>query len=412
MSNEKDVPEKLHATLGASSASRWIACPGSINLASGLPNTTSVHAEEGTRAHAVAELSLRQQIDPSYFVGHNIEGGEVTEEMVEHVRTYVDYCQKLRAMPGVEVWVERAFDLSALHPPAEMYGTSDFVAYDRLHRTLYVVDLKFGQGVVVEVIDNPQLRYYGLGALLSLPEGTPVDKVVITVVQPRVGHVDGYIRSEEIDVIDLLGWSSELLAAARATQEPDAPLVAGSHCRWCKAKAVCPERREHALAVAQQEFSVIEPAKPFTPPAPERIPDEQFFTMLGQLHVLEDWTKAMWERAQGMLDRGEEVPGFKLVERRATRKWVDEGQTAQDLEEQHLLEDEIYEPRRLKGPAQIEKLLGKKKFKNTMAGSVIKKSSGLTMVSDIDARPAVIRTDGSEFGILPASTNTEPEGRD
>lgn len=407
MSGEQDVPEKLHAQLGASSASRWIACPGSIRLATGLPDNVSRYAEEGTRAHALAELSLRDQIDPAYFLGAKLEDGEVTEDMVDAVRVYVDHCQRIRAMPGVEVWIERPFTLASLNPPAVMFGTSDFVAYDRLHRKLYVVDLKFGAGVVVEVVDNPQLRYYGLGGLLSLPPDTPVDMVVITVVQPRVGHPEGFVRSEEIDVIDLLGWSSDLMAAARRTQEPDAPLVAGSHCRFCKAKAVCPEIREHALAVAQQEFGVIEAPAPFTPPAPERIPDDQFFEMLNKLHVLDDWSAAMWDRAQAMLNEGKEVPGFKLVERRATRKWIDEGEVAKTLRVTGNLDEEIFEPRKLKSPAQIEKIVGKKEFKNTMAGSVIKKSSGLTMVSDTDARPAVSRTDGSEFGILPASTTSD-----
>jgi hypothetical protein len=292
-----------------------------------------------------------------------------------------------------------------------MFGTADFVAYTPLTKTLHVVDLKYGQGVVVEVKGNPQLRYYALGASIAHPE-LDIETVQITIVQPRVSHVDGPIRHEMIDYLDLIGWSSELFAAAQRTTEPDAPLNAGSHCRWCPARAQCPERQEHALAVAQQEFSVIEPARPFTPPAPQLIPDEQFFTMLGQLDVLDDWMRAMRERANDMLNRGEEVPGFKLVARRATRQWVDPVTVAQDLLAAGNTDDEIYEPRDLKSPAQIEKLIGKKKFKTELADAVFKKSSGLTMVPASDARPAVERTDGSEFGILPAATTTPTEGRD
>lgn len=339
--------------------------------------------------------------------------------MVDHVRTFVDYCRSIlrpqqnHQRPGGE-WIERRFNLAALNPPAPMFGTADFVAYDAAEQTLHVVDLKYGQGVVVEVTGNPQLRYYALGAALSFEQEVPapiIRTVKITIVQPRVSHVDGPIRSEEVDFLDLIGWTGELLEAARKTQEPDAPLVAGDHCRWCPARAQCPERREHALAVAQQEFSVIEPAQEFTPPVPALIPDDQFFGMLSKLHVLDDWSRAMWERAEQMLQRGEEVPGFKLVERRATRKWVDPVSATEALKAAGNVDDEIFEPRDLKSPAQIEKLLGKKTFKNTMADNVIKKSSGLTMVSETDARPAVSRTDGSEFGILQAAS-TEPEGRD
>lgn len=391
-----------------------MSCPGSVRLSRGLPNISSVHAQEGTRAHALAELSLTQYdspVDPIEFLGQTIEGGEVTSDMVDHVRTFVEYCDRLRQEAGpASTWVERRFSLASLNPPAPMYGTADFVAYDAASKTLHVVDLKYGQGVVVEVTGNPQLRYYALGAALSFEGEQPpveIERVQITIVQPRVSHVDGPIRSEVVDFLDLVGWSSELLAAATDTTKPDAPLVAGSHCRWCPARAQCPERREHALAVAQQEFSVIEPAPEFTPPVPEIIPDEQFFAMLGKLHVLEDWASAMRARANDMLERGEPVPGFKLVERRATRKWIDESQAALELTHDGNTEDEIFEPRRLKSPAQIEKLLGKKTFKNTMAVNVIQKSSGVTMVPDTDARPAVNRlAAGDEFGILPSSTHS------
>lgn len=384
-------------------------CPGSVRLSAGLPNPSSIHAQEGTRAHALAELSLTSGFDPLHHLDATLEGGVVTEEMVDHVRVFVDYC---RSISRTAHWVEKLFSLADLNPPAPMYGTADFVAYDRDTRTLHVVDLKYGQGVV-EVNGNPQLRYYALGAAMSMPAGTQVDTVHITIVQPRVAHSDGPIRTEVIDFLDLIGWTQTLLDAADATKKPDAPLVAGDHCRWCLAKAQCPERREFALAVAQQEFSVVEPAKPFTPPAPALIPDEQFVSMLGQLDVLDDWVKAMRARGEQMLLRGEEVLGFKLVARRANRNWADATTTANALRVMGNTDDEIFEPRDLKSPAQIEKLVGKKKFKDFLATEVIKKSSGLTMVAASDARPAVnVLTAGDEFGILPASTNTQPDGRE
>jgi hypothetical protein len=390
-------------------------CPGSVRLSAGLPNISSEHAIEGTRAHALAELSLNDGADdPVTFLGMTLEGGIVTEEMVDHVRTFVDHCRFLREMCGpANVWVERRFNLAAFNPPAPMFGTADFVAYDALSKTLHVVDLKYGQGVVVEVTGNPQLRYYALGAGISLDGTVSIERVVITIVQPRAAHIDGPIRSEEIDYLDLVGWSSELFAAAAETTKPDAPLVAGDHCRWCLARAQCPERREHALAVAQQEFSVIEPAKPFTPPVPELIPDEQFFAMMSQLDVLDDWSKSMRARANAMLEEGKDVPGFKLVERRANRKWSDADTAMRVLTLNGNTDDEIFEPRTLKSPAQIEKLLGKKLFSTTVAEHVTKKSSGVTMVSADDARPAVQRlAAGDEFGILPSSTTSQPDGRE
>ena len=84
------VEEKLHATLGASTASRWMACPGSVALSEGIPpRPGTIHAQEGTAAHALAELSLNREQEPATFVGTTLEGIEVTDDMAEHVGVFV-----------------------------------------------------------------------------------------------------------------------------------------------------------------------------------------------------------------------------------------------------------------------------------------------------------------------------------
>jgi hypothetical protein len=401
MSGEKDVPEKIHAELGASVASRWMACPGSIRLSREVPVPASTSfAEEGTRAHALAELCLRRNVGPETYVGIELEGGVITDEMAEHVRVFYDYCNGLDDDSG-HSWVERKFNLAPLNPPGPMFGTADFVAYDAVERTLHVVDLKYGQGVVVEAKGNKQLRYYALGAALSLDDPHyPIDKVVMTIVQPRALHTDGPIRSDEATHIELIEFAAELMDAARKTLEPDAPLVAGTHCRFCPASGVCPAQRDRALAVAQSEFDIVEAE--FTPPAPETIPPEMFAEMLGKLHILEDWASAMRATALSRLERGEEVPGFKLVQKRATRQWTDPEDVANYLLGDGYDGDEIYKPRDLKSVAQIEKLVGKKAFAaSPLAGAVVKVSSGVNIAPATDPRPAVnILTVGEEFGLL------------
>lgn len=317
--------------------------------------------------------------------------------MVDFVRMFTDYCNGLRALTnGVDgFWIEKRFNLAALQPPAPMFGTADIVAYDPAARTLEVVDLKFGQGVVVEVKKNAQLRYYGLGALLSIDlKEFPVEKVRITIVQPRTAHSDGPIRSEEISVDELVGFAGDLLDAAKATTQPDAPLNPGSHCRFCPASGRCPAQRERAQLVAQSDFAVQD----FEPPAPGLLAPEQFANMLGQLHILDDWMKAMRAHALAMLERGETVPGFKLVAKRATRKWIDEAEVEAWLKAKGNSENDIFD-RSLKSPAQIEKVVGKK---NLPAELVVKQSSGLSMVPAADARPEVMLTMGHEFPALPS----------
>lgn len=388
---------KSHSDLGASVASRWMACPGSNNLARTLPRSTNdgtnIHAQEGTAAHALAEVCLRKAQDAQMFVGVSFNGVEVTDDMAEHVQVFVDYCGALVAMSD-KVWIEHRFNLSALKPPGPMYGTGDFVAYDADLYELEVVDLKFGMGVVVEVQGNKQLPYYGLGAVLS-PEmqGLRIDTVKLTICQPRVGHPDGVIRSVTLTLDELLGFTNELLDAARATYAPDAPLHAGSHCRWCPASGLCPEQFSRAQAVAMVEFKEL-PVD--APPPPESLPDELFVEMLGKLHILDDWMTAMRAVAQARLERGIPVPGFKLVAKRATRKWVDAEEATAWLLAGANTTLSIFDTK-LKSPTQIEKLIGKK---NLPSDLVIAVSSGNNMVPSFDPRPAV--TLGSEF-VVPLS---------
>ncbi len=138
------------------------------------------------------------------------------------------------------------------------------------------------------------------------------------------------------------------------------------------------------------------------PPAPDTLPVPVLAEMLAKIHILEDWAKAMRAHAQSLLERGESVPGFKLVEKRATRKWGSEQQVRQWLAGKGLDPEEI-EDRSLKSPAQIEKTLGRDK-KSLPPEFITKQSSGYTMALEHDARPAVMLSPGSEFAALPAAT--------
>lgn len=394
-----------------------MACPGSIRLSREVPPAPdSPFAIEGTRAHSLAQLSLEKGVEPDFFVGIEIEGVEITEEMADYVKVFTDYCRTLgegMIYDGdVKFWIERKFNLAKLNPPGPMYGTADFVAYNHQTRTLHVVDLKYGQGVVVEARGNKQLRYYALGAWLSLEDQFPVESVRMTIVQPRASHPDGVIRSEEILVDELVEYADDLVTAARATLAPDAPLNPGDHCRFCPASGICPAQRSRALAVAQTEFDVIVEDNPSLP-QPEAIPVEQLALVLEKLPILEDWAAAVRGRAQAMLERGQEVPGFKLVAKRANRKWVE---TARDtvvavLTNVGVDEGDLYKPSELKSPAQMEKVVGKKKFTELTSGLVSKQSSGYNMVPASDPRPAVNLSAGEEFTLIPANAGGGiPEG--
>jgi hypothetical protein len=384
---------RAHASLGASSASRWIACPGSVKLSEGMPNRSSPYAQEGTAAHELADACLQSGKNAGDFIGHTFEGHEVDEDMAENVQVYVDAVR--REAEGCELFIEERFSLDALNPPVPMFGTADAVIWDAKNKVLKVMDLKYGAGVPVKVENSPQLSYYALGAMLSLEKRLKIapKSVKMFIVQPRYRHPDGPVRSFEIDSYTLrVEWADDLMQYAHATLADDAPLHPGDHCRFCLAQPKCPKIHEQAVALAQTEFD-----DGFDPPAPESLSEAQIADILAKADVFKGWINSVQAYAQDKIAQGGHIPGYKLVAKRATRKWVDDMEAADLLENMGLDEEEIY-VKKLISPAQAEEKLGKKKaIKDRIASLVIAQSTGNTIAPLSDKRPAVVLAIGDEF---------------
>lgn len=366
-----------HSTIGASSMSRWSKCPGSVALSKDIPKTSSVYADEGTEAHELAaSILLGQKVDK-----------EPDDEMLENVSVYVNYVKSLQRLNAKSL-IEHKFDLSKLHPG--LFGTADAVVYIPEKKLLHVVDLKYGAGVAVEVTNNPQLQYYGLGALIST--NYPCVEIELTIVQPRLNHSQGPIRSQRLGVMELMDFSADLIDYAKATEKPNAKLVSGSHCKFCPAKALCPELSKTAIEKAKDEFSAI------TPYSPEKLAET--LTLLPQI---EAWAKGVREFAYSEAQHGRCPPGFKLVAKRVTRKWKNEDDAVKHLEwNLRLKADDIFEPPAIKSVAQIEKLVGKEKFKSDMALNdlISQESSGNSLVEEADPRAPIKNDAKSQFTII------------
>lgn len=379
---------RAHASFGASGAHRWLVCPASVSLQEGMPDTTNEHAAEGTAAHELAEMALRSGKDCATYIGMvlHVEGFEfvVDEDMAANVQIYVDFVRSF-AVPDADVMIEHRFDLSRIHPPAPMFGTADAMIYVPGEFELIVVDLKYGRGKVVDVEDNPQLKFYGLGALLAMPAGKPIKKVRLVVVQPRAGGLP--VREFHTTPGALLDYALDIIEAANRALQPDPPAIPGDHCRWCKAEGVCPGRREQALAVAQEEFAAV--------PKPELMTPEEMARVMDRLDDFEDWVRAFRAHVYRTAESGTTIPGYKLVPKRATRRFAyDDDTVVQRLQALGVVLDDLYD-RKLKSPAGIEKVVGKKALPSDLIVAV---SSGYNLVRDGDPRPAVqIGGPGSEF---------------
>ena len=258
---------RAHARLSASGSEIYLNCTMSPFLSKGLERRSSVYAEEGTKAHELAEARLRGRN------GMLLDGELVDAEMDDAIVPFVKHCKDLmREAPFHKI--EYRVDLADLWdglPPDDMFGTADFVALlpnglrGRLMSSvvpateLHVVDLKYGKHVAVEIENNTQLRYYSLGVYLSLRNLVNITHVVMTIIQPRAKHRDGPIRTERIAVVDLLTWAyEELKPTIDLICEEDVSklsLVAGHHCRWCPAAiAKCDIKLRARAKIADEQF--------------------------------------------------------------------------------------------------------------------------------------------------------------
>jgi hypothetical protein len=370
----------LHAKLGASSAGRWMNCAGSVRLIDSLPpeerDRGSSYAREGSAAHALAEACLEDRVDAKHYLGHwiaEIDGDwsllapgirgdfEVTEEMAEAVQVYLDEVRgHLGRLIASDILIEER--VAPLEGRPEMFGTSDAIIYCLVDGELVVLDLKYGAGVVVEVEENEQAMYYALGALRRIGAEHGFDlihTVTLVIAQPRAARAGGPVRRWSLPAARLLAWGTTLEAAADATEKPEAPLAAGSWCRFCPAQPVCPEVRRKVLETAQVNFATVPVVVSGLLPAiplPDESNPEMMSKALNIIPLLDSWAREVEGLAFRRLVRGEVVPGFKLVRKSANRRWADPAVVETELKKLGGVEPkDIYEMK-LRGPAQLEKL--------------------------------------------------------
>ena len=387
---------EAHSLVGASSAYRWMNCPGSVRLYRQLTRRrTTEYAATGTAAHEVCERCLRDGKQPDDFLGEVIPVEdfriEVTPEMVEAVRVYVSTIRMDQYKFGGTLMVEQSFSLDWLHPG--MFGRNDAsLVPDLICDTLRVYDYKNGRKLV-EARENPQCMYYALGALgehnLRL-----VETVECTIIQPNAFGKEPVDRWQ-VSVDELYAWGREaLLPAVKRTEDPDAPLCSGEWCTFCEAAAVCPARHEDALSLldaadAGHPVAVLPAVKALSP---ERI---GMLSAFFQSEEFTSWVKALAAEEQSLLADGVAIPGRKLVETvvRGNRRWISEEAVTQALGEEFGGELLIT---KVKSPTQVEKLLTARGMKKPERDAVLEKlvtrdeSTKVIVVSEGDERSSLV----------------------
>lgn len=389
----------LHAARGASSAERWMNCPGSIALSAGMPNESSVYAREGSCAHTIAERALRSGKDADYYEGVIVEEYPeiaVNEDMCHAVQIYLDTVRETleayadAGFDDVEFDVEVKFDLSHIYP--DMFGTCDAAIYMPSWKKLIVFDYKHGY-VSVPVEKNKQTMYYGLGALTG-KHNRAIEEIELVIVQPN--SFGETVKRWNCDVMEMLDFMTDLEKAAKATDIAGAALVPGEWCKYCPAGAVpgrCKALENLIWETAVAEFDVDDTVRP---KAPEDLTPEQLRVAWDNANIIESWAKNIKSFAHQQAIIGNAPLRTKLVNGKAWRKWADDAETTLNtMVDMGEITVDIYQDAKLKSPSQLEKSL--KKEKGIIEHLWIKGTGSLSLVPDSDPRAAAKLTAEEEF---------------
>jgi hypothetical protein len=361
-------------------------CPGSIRLARELGilhSKAGRAAKEGTAAHEVLARCLENDMtqEPWEFIGTTVVVEEeefvVSQEMADALSDCYNHIVSNVSLAETYGEVSKYIEVSMKHSAHELlYGTTDCGIVAKNPKTgkvyIWVNDLKYGRGVTVEPTSS-QIKYYACLIVDRLMQDKviasfdDVAAVFLTIMQPRIPHPQGIIRSIELTGEQLETWlNDELLPAVEEALSEDSLLHMGEWCTFCPVKDRCP-------AMAKATVEVIT-AKP-----PEEMTGDELGEMLDKIESIikmkERFEKVAYERAV----RGEKVKGRKLVKKRGNRTWRD----VAEAELQKIFGDAAYE-RSLKSPPQIEKLPDGKKF---VAQYAYTPETGLTLAPSSDKRP-------------------------
>jgi hypothetical protein len=375
---------RTHALLSPSGAHRWMVCTPSARLTEGL-NTQSSYADEGTLAHDLGELLVKDKlglIKPGAFASKLTEiqrNQYYCKAMFEHCSDYADLvCEKYNAYKAQglnpAILIEAEIDYSYYVPGGK--GYVDIIIYTEKH--ICVIDLKYGAGVPVKAYNNAQLKLYALGGLntiYSIPGNLfthGIKEVYLCIFQPRNGGKSDWMLTAN----ELEDWAEkQLKPAALLAWNGEGDFIAGDHCKFCAVKSSC-----RALATANLEIA----KKAFSDPV--LLEDEEISDLLDQFDLMKSWIKSVEEMALTAAVQGKKWPRYKLVAGISRRTYKDEKAIRQRLLERQFLETQ-FTTNEVFTIGKMEEFLGPKEFKNILSDLVIKPKGKPTLVDQDDPRP-------------------------
>lgn len=369
-----DHGARAHSSVGGSSAKRIMECPGSMALCAKYPNKSSEFAEAGTAGHEAIDMILQGKTEKDTdVIGLTFNGIVITQEFYEEaIAPALEIFDALdKELGGIDFFNEQRVVFPGIDGA---FGTVDMVGASK-DRTI-VLDWKLGAGVPVDAEENVQLLYYAYAAAHTEPTAQFFHRdkpIEMFIVSPRSREGEPMTRWVT-SYLQLDAFAIDLKHAVDKALEPDAPFKLGAHCRFCNGKVGCPLYNGLAtetLALSREELAAQ---------LAERLPYADAMIELG---------KSMKDMAHELLEQGQPITGWKLVNGRQTRNWVDEDKTLKYMAKVGLPAADRY-VKKIISPKQAEDALKRNGLPAELPKALVdSRSSGTTLAPDSDKRPAV-----------------------
>ena len=359
----------IHYTYGGSVAGRLLQCPAYLKACEPLVKvqTSNAYAERGTNLHNIQEHLRLMGLSPGDIniaaMYPDLDEDEL-EDYISTTELVYNWCEDILDKYNIDMIIPEPLVKAGV----DVGGSIDILAYNNEYAL--VLDYKMGH-VTVKAQDNAQGLFYHWAARLDDRYSKYVEgkKLIFVILQPSqqkpaIWEIpDGRLDQFEIDYIN----------AMELSKSDDPPFGAGDYCQFCGNLPYCEKQKSYA----QRALDI--------PPKQKQSLSESLTLMF----KLKSWMNAVMKEAESVMQAGESVKGYKLVNKQARRSWLHQKEVIQKVMELDD-NDRYFEPAKLISPAKMDKLKNiPDELQEVFDNHIVKQSSGTTVAPDSDRREAV-----------------------
>ena len=375
-----------HFRLGFSDSDKWMTCGVYCDMVADVGDDSSPSIDFGNKSHKILEDKLN---------GIAIQKTSINEGEYDCAMVAFDYVLKtLVERPG-DTYAELTCQITS-SGREDLGGTGDVFLWDG--KVLEYIDLKTGAGTYVSAGSSSQLKLNAIAFCESM--NIKPEKIILTIVQPRWYGDEESIRSIELTHGELTDWLRvAVMPAVDRQDDPEAVGTVTDKCVQCKGRHVC-KYRDAAVAKGITIEAEIETTMAITEKAIFESQDATVYdnVRLGQVlslvPVIKDYCNSLQKHAQEIIMKGEEVPGFKVVQTSGNPTWVGDEEELLDKLNKSTIKESSYMKATLRTPKQVAALKVGPKSDKPMSKAIAKviadhtgrTAGGLALVNDNDPR--------------------------